>query len=155
MQGSFDDGKVGKDIRDLLNQIEKYLRLDAVDKMTVMLTGVIVGGISFALATSAVFFLSTGLVKSLALVIGDEIISYFAVGILLLLLMLLVSLFRKSLIENKVVRQLSASLLGGVSITDSVFGGYEKKARSESDLSKLARSLAEELDEYDEEGGAR
>lgn len=103
----------------------------------------------FALATSAIFFLSTGLVKSLTMLTENEMLSYYIVGGALLLLILFVYLLRKPLIENRFVKVFSRELLEGPSITEQVM----KKGRKDVQIRKLAESLVQELDDYDEEGG--
>lgn len=141
-------GRVGRDLHDLMWMVERYLRLEAVDKLTVVSTCVVVAAITFALATSAIFFLSTGLVKTLTLVTDNEMLSYYIVGAGLVLIILLVFLLRKPLIENVLVKSLSKSILEAPSVTDAVM---EKK--KEADLRKLAKSIVSEMGDYDEEGG--
>lgn len=142
---------MSRDLKELLNQLERYVRLEAVDKLTVVMTCIIVCAMVFAFATSAIFFISTGVVKSLTLLTGNEMLSYYLVGFVLMALVGVAYMFRKPLVENRVVRVLSQSLLEGTSITDTV---AERSERA-TDLQNLAKSLAEELDEYDEEGGDR
>lgn len=151
MQNNFESGRVSADLRRLLNQIERYLRLEAVDKSTVMLTSVIVAAICFALATSAIFFLSSGIVKALTLLTGNEMLSFFIVGGVLLVMVPIVYVARKPLVENKVVSSLSRSFLEGESVTDmlSTRGGETE------DLRSLAEALAEELSNEKEKGGLR
>ena len=99
------------DNRGGLTLLYDYLRLEAVDKLSVATTFLILGGLIFALATSAIFFLCTGLVKSLGEWIGSESGAYYIVGGALLLLILIIYLKRKAWIERPVVRNLSQSML--------------------------------------------
>ena len=119
------------------------------ERLTVLTTCVVVAAVIFALATSAIFFLSTGLVKTLTLLTENEMLSYYIVGVGLLLIILIVYLLRKPLIENQFVKMFSRELLEGPSITEQVM----RKGRREDQIRKLAESLVQELGDYDEEGG--
>ncbi|MBQ0023577.1 MAG: hypothetical protein KBT29_10115 [Prevotellaceae bacterium] len=141
--------KVTDDLRSLLYQVERYLRLEAVDKLTVVTTCMILAAVTFAIATSAIFFLSTGLVKTLTLATENEMVSYYIVGGGLVLIIILFYLLRKPLVENNMVRVLSKSLLEGQSLTNSLAAKADKAEK----IHKLAESLAKELDDYEEEGG--
>ena len=141
--------RIYDDFRRLAYRVERYLRLEAAERLTVLTTCVVLAAVIFALATSAIFFLSTGLVKSLTLLTENEMLSYYIVGGGLLLIILLVYLLRKPLIENKMVGVFSKELLEGPSITEQVM----KKSRRDDQIRRLAESLVQELDDYDEEGG--
>jgi hypothetical protein len=130
--------------------VERYLRLEATERLTVVTTYVVLAAVTMALATSAIFFLSTGTVKALTLLTGSEMLSYYIVGGLLVLLILLAFLLRKPLIENPFVRMFSEQLLSVPTITEQMTGG---KSRKDEQVRKLAESLVRELDGYDEEGG--
>ena len=143
------NNRISDDIRKLAYRVERYLRLEATERLTVLTTCVVVGAVIIALATSAIFFLSTGLVKTLTLLTENEMVSYYMVGGVLLLLILLVYLLRKPLIENRFVKIYSRELLEGPSITEQM----TRKNRKDEQIRKLAESLVQELDEYDEEGG--
>lgn len=145
-----DNQKLTDDIHRLLYRIERYLRLEAVDKLTVVTTCLIVSAVVFALATSAVFFLSTGVVKTVTLLTGNEMLSYYIVGGVLLLVIVVFYSMRKRLIENKMARLFSHSLLDGVTFTELYAG---KPSKSKDSLRKLAESLAHEMNDYEEEGG--
>lgn len=139
------------DIRRLAYRVEHYLRLEATERLTMVTTYMVLAALVLALSTSAVFFLSTGLVKMLALWTGSEMWSYYMVGGFLLLLILLAFLFRKPLIENPFVRLYSQQLLSGPTMTERMV-----QKRKDEQMRKLAESLSEELDVYDdEEGGER
>ena len=143
--------RVGGDIRRLANRLERYLRLAATERLTMVTTFVVLTAVTFALATSAIFFLSTGLVKTLTLLTENEMVSYYVVGAGLLLIILLVFLLRKPLIEKPFVKLYSEELLNGPTITEQVMA----KSQREAQIRRLAESLAQELDDYDEEGGER
>ena len=141
--------RISDDFRRLAYRAERYLRLEAAERLTVLTTCVVLAAVIFALATSAIFFLSTGVVKTLTLWTEDEMLSYYIVGGALLLIILLVYLLRKPLIENQFVKVFSRELLEGPSLTEQVM----KKSRKDEQIRKLAESLVQELDDYDEEGG--
>jgi hypothetical protein len=143
------DSQILNDIRRLAYRLERYLRLEAAERLTVLSTCVVVAAVIFALATSAIFFLSTGLVKSLTLLTENEMLSYYIVGGALLLVILFVYLLRKPLIENQMVKAFSKELLEGPSLTEQVL----KKNQRDDQIRRLAQSLADELDGYDEKGG--
>ncbi|MBO4673444.1 MAG: hypothetical protein J5616_03755 [Bacteroidaceae bacterium] len=143
------DQRIKEDFRSLAYRVERYLRLAMTERLTVLTTCVVVAAVIFALATSAIFFLSTGLVKTLTLLTENEMLSYYIVGAGLLLIILIVYLLRKPLIENQFVKMFSRELLEGPSITERVM----RKGRKEDQIRKLAESLMQELGDYDEEGG--
>lgn len=143
------DPRIHEDFRRLAYRVERYLRLAITERLTVLTTCVVVAAVIFALATSAIFFLSTGLVKTLTLLTENEMLSYYIVGVGLLLIILIVYLLRKPLIENQFVKMFSRELLEGPSITEQVM----RKGRREDQIRKLAESLVQELGDYDEEGG--
>ena len=103
--------RLADDSRGVLTLLVQYLRLEAIDKLSVATTFLVLGGIIFALATSSIFFLSTGLVKSLSSLIGSEAGAYYVVGGGLALLILIIYLKRKAWIEQPVVRSISQSML--------------------------------------------
>ena len=112
-------------------------------------TFVVLAAVTMALATSAIFFLSTGLVKTLTLLTGSDMLSYYIVGGFLVLLILLAFLLRKPLIENPFVRMFSEQLLNVPTFTEQML----KKNGKDEQIRKLAESLVRELDDYEEEGG--
>lgn len=151
MQSQGTSSRVADDLRGVLYRLERYLRLEATDKLTVVTTCVILAAVTFALATSAIFFLSTGVVKSLTLLTGNEMVSYYIVGGVLVLVIVLAFLLRKPLIESQMVRLFSQQLLEGPSLTEQ----FTAKNDHSAELHELAKSLADELGDYDEEGGER
>jgi len=103
--------KVPKEERELISLLCRYLKLEAVDKLTVATTFVVVALVMFALGTCALFFLSAGLVKSLSALVGDEALANYIVGGSLLLIIVVFYAFRVRLVENRVVAAISASIL--------------------------------------------
>lgn len=145
-----DKQKLTDDFHRLLYRMERYLRLEAVDKLTVVSSCLIVSAVVFALGTSAVFFLSTGLVKTVTLLTGNEMMSYYVVGVVLLLLIVVFYSMRKRLVESRMVKLFSHSLLDGQTFTELYAG---KPGKDKDSLRRLAESLAHEIGDYDEEGG--
>ena len=103
--------KLPKEERELLGLLLRYLKLEAVDKLSVATTFVVVALVVFALGTCALFFLSAGLVKSISVLVGDEALANYIVGGSLLLVIVLFYAFRVRLVENRVVAAISASIL--------------------------------------------
>lgn len=142
--------RVTEDFRRLAYRVERYLRLEATERLTVVTTYAVLIAVVMALATSAIFFLSTGTVKALTLLTGSEMVSYYIVGGVLVLLIVLAFLLRKPLIENPFVKMFSDQLLNVPTVTEQMLGS---KSAKDEQLRKLAESLVRELDEYEEEGG--
>lgn len=142
--------RVTEDFRRLAYRVERYLRLEATERLTVVTTYVVLIAVVMALATSAIFFLSTGTVKALTLLTGSEMVSYYIVGGVLVLLIVLAFLLRKPLIENPFVKMFSDQLLNVPTVTEQMLGS---KSAKDEQIRKLAESLVRELDEYEEEGG--
>ncbi len=103
--------KLPEEERELLGLLLRYLKLEAVDKLSVATTFVVVALVMFALGTCALFFLSAGLVKSISALVGDEALANYIVGGSLLLVIVLFYAFRVRLVENRVVAAISASIL--------------------------------------------
>lgn len=142
--------RVTEDFRRLAYRVERYLRLEATERLTLVTTYAVLIAVVMALATSAIFFLSTGTVKALTLLTGSEMVSYYIVGGVLVLLILLAFLLRKPLIENPFVKMFSDQLLNVPTVTEQMLGS---KSAKDEQIRKLAESLVRELDEYEEEGG--
>lgn len=143
--------RFSKDFRRLAYRVERYLRLEATERLTVVTTFVVLAAVTLALSTSAIFFLSTGLVKTLALLTGNEMLSYYIVGGTLLLIILFVFLLRKPLIENPLVRMFGEQLLNVPTLTEQMMNKQSK----DEQIRKLAESLVQDLDDDEEEGGER
>ena len=103
--------KLPEEERELLGLLSRYLKLEAVDKLSVATTFVVVALVVFALGTCALFFQSAGLVKSISALVGDEALANYIVGGSLLLVIVLFYAFRVRLVENRVVAAISASIL--------------------------------------------
>lgn len=95
----------------VLSLLLKYARLEAIDKLSVATSFLIVFGVIFVLAVSAIFFLSTGAVKSLSAYIGDEAMANYIVGGVLVLCIVIFYCNRKRWVEDAVVKSISASVL--------------------------------------------
>lgn len=100
----------GADIK-LLRTLERYLRLELTEKMTVCVSFVIISLVIFALGSSAVFFLCSGLVISLSDVLGSVALANYVVGGGLVIIICCFYFFRVPLVENRVVEVLSSSIL--------------------------------------------
>lgn len=98
--------------------LRHFLKLEAIDKLTIVTTYLIVIAVIFALATSAIFFLSTGLVKSLSAAIGDEALAYYIVGGMLVLCIIVFYMNRKAWVETPVVKSISSSILNNEAIDE-------------------------------------
>ncbi len=106
-----DANKVPQEAERIITLLQQYLKLEAIDKMSVAATFLIVGGVILVFAISAVHFLSTGLVKSLSAWIGDEIAAYYIMGGVLVLIIIVFYMNRKSWVEGPIVRSISQSML--------------------------------------------
>ena len=142
--------RVADDIRRVAYRVERYLRLEATERLTMVTSFVLLAAVVFALATSAIFFLSTGLVKTLTLWTENEMLSYYMVGGVLVLLILLAFLLKKPLIENPLVKMFSEQLLNVPTVTVLML---KTRGQKDEQIRKLAESLVRELDDYEEEGG--
>ncbi|MBO4216049.1 MAG: hypothetical protein J5888_06950 [Bacteroidaceae bacterium] len=142
--------RVADDIRRVAYRVERYLRLEATERLTMVTSFVLLAAVVFALATSAIFFLSTGLVKTLTLWTENEMLSYYMVGGVLVLLILLAFLLKKPLIENPLVKMFSEQLLNVPTVTEQML---KTRGQKDEQIRKLAESLVRELDDYEEEGG--
>ena len=101
----------------LFTQLEHYLRLETVDMLSVATYYIVVVLVVFALGTSVVFFLSMALVQALSVWIGNETMAYLVVGLSLLLIILIFWFNKKTWVQNKLVRKISASVLSEPMIT--------------------------------------
>lgn len=100
LQNTIDEGK------QLWLLVEKYAKLELVEKLTFLLTVFILGGILFALASIALYCFCMYLVTALEAQIGNMALSYVIVGMVLLLAAFLIYLFRKNLISKPLIRSL-------------------------------------------------
>lgn len=109
MSGYTDNNDIGRTIDEgmrLWGLLKHYAKLEAVDKLSVLFTFLIVGGFVFAFGTIALYCICMGIVKTLAVAVGDEALSFFIVGGFLVVIILLFVLFRKYVVTNPVVRSL-------------------------------------------------
>ena len=106
-----DARRVSKETSEIITLFQQYMKLEAIDKVSVAATFLIVGGAILIFGISAVHFLSTGLVKSLSAWIGDETTAYYLMGGILLLIIIVFYLMRKTLVERPIVRSISQSML--------------------------------------------
>ena len=148
MRKQGDSSMVGEDLRDLLYCAERYLRLEAADKVTVVCASIVLWTVALVLALCSMYFIGKGLVATLTWLLGSEILSYFCVGGGLLLIVLLLILCRKFFIERPILRFISKKLLGGKMLTERIV----PRRYDERELHELAKRLAEELREA-EKGG--
>ena len=95
--------RIKKDLQILAVRLERYLRLEAADRLTVIATVSIISAVAFALAVCALFFICLGLVKTINDIVGDEAVSYYIVGSVLLLLIGVVVALRRPLVESRCV----------------------------------------------------
>lgn len=142
--------RIKKDLRQLAVRLERYLRLEAAERLTVLTTAAVLAAVAFALVSFALFFFCFGLVKVLTPLLGDESLCYFILSGVLLLLLLVVFLFRRQFIESHCVRMFSRMLLSHSTLTERMLNRHKE----DEQLRRLAESLAEELDVYEEGGGA-
>jgi len=106
-----DAKKVPQETEELLDLVKNYVKLEAIDRLSVATTFLIVGGIIVIFGVSAVFFLSLGLAKTVALWLDSEEAAYYLLGGLLLLVIIIFYRNRKAWVETPVVRQISQSFL--------------------------------------------
>ena len=145
--GQDSTNRIKKDLQVLAVRLERYLRLEAADRLTVIATASIVGAIAFALAVCALFFIGFGLVKTINTIVGDEAVSYYIVGGILIGA---VVVLRKPLIESRCVRYFSRMLLSGTTLSER----FAAKQAEDEQLRRLAETLAREMREDEKGGGA-
>lgn len=100
-----------RETTELTDLLKQYLKLEAIEKLTIATTSLIVGGVVFIFAWCAVFFISSGLVKNISEWIGSEAAANYMVGGILFVLLLIFYFCRKSLVESRVVRGISELIL--------------------------------------------
>lgn len=107
----------------LWSLLKRYAKLEAVDKLSVLFTFLIVAGFVFAFGTIAIYCICMGIVKELAVVVGNEALSFFIVGGALVAVIMLFILFRKYLVTNPVVKSLVKWIFTPSVDSDSEEGG--------------------------------
>lgn len=151
-----DANRVGPDVGKLALLLERYVRIEATERLTTLTTSVVLAVVALGVLVSAIFFLGTGVVQTLTVWTGSETLSYYLVGAAFLLLIVLVVLLKGPLLEAPLLKMFGSRLLQGPLLTEQLL----KDRTQSSQLHKLAESLVEELDlhdgydDYDEEGGA-
>lgn len=106
-----DAKKVPQETEEIITLVQQYLKLEAIDKLSVATTFLIVGGVVIVFALGALYFLGTGLVKTLTVWLGDETAAYYLMGGILLLFIIVFCMMRKTLVEGPIVRSFSQSIL--------------------------------------------
>ena len=100
LQNTLDEGK------HLWGLVHQYAKLEMVDKLTFVLTILIVGGVLVGLCTIAIFCFSMYFVTKIEQGTGNMALSYAIVGFVLLFLAILVFLLRKALVTRPVITSL-------------------------------------------------
>jgi hypothetical protein len=100
IQHTIDEGK------QLWELVQKYAKLDLVEKLSYVLTVFILGGILFALCTIALYCFCMYLVTALETQTGNLALSYVIVGFALLLVAFLIYWFRVGLISRPLIKSL-------------------------------------------------
>lgn len=100
LQNTLDDGKR------LWQLVSQYVKLDLVEKLSFVLTLLIVGGIVMALSAVAIYCFCMFIVTRMADSTGDLAMSYCIVGFGLLLLSAIIIFARKSLVVGPIIRSL-------------------------------------------------
>lgn len=142
--------RIKKDMRQLAIALERYLRIEAAERLTVMTTAAVMAAVAFAFVAFALFFLGFGLVELFTPVVGSEALCFFILSGLLILILLILFLLRKPLIESHCVRLFSRVLLSRSTLVERML---DKRDEDEK-LRRLAESLAQELDDYEKGGEA-
>lgn len=139
-------GKIKDEAQRVAANVEEYIRLEAVEKLTVIVTKVIVTAVVFVLALCSFIFICFGFVHTLVGMTGNETLSYYLVGVAVLIVLVLFLMFSKRIVENWLVRVFSSALLGGERLMTKV------DSAADVDIQGLAQSLSDELNDYDEGG---
>lgn len=100
-----------RETTELTELLKQYLKLEAIEKLTIATTSLIVGGVVFILAWCAVFYLSSGLVKNISEWVGSEAGANYIVGGILVVFLIIFYICRKSLVESRVVKGISELIL--------------------------------------------
>ena len=104
--------------KELWGEVKKYLslqidyaKLTAVEKITILVSTMTFVGIVIVLSTCALFFLSEAVVNWLIIILNNECAANLIVFGVFVLLLIIVFLFKKSLIINPVARFVTKLLL--------------------------------------------
>ncbi len=114
----FVDDKSVHNLRQLFVELKKYLelqkeytRLEITEKLTILLSTLIVVLLVICMGMVALFYLSFTLVYLLAPLVGGSVMSFFLIACFNVLLIVLVLVFRKPLIVNPMTRFLAGLFL--------------------------------------------
>lgn len=94
----------------IFSLLERYVKLEAIDKLSVIFTVLVVLGVSFALGVTAIYCICMGLVQELAIVVGSEALSFFIVGGALVLIILLFIALRKYIVTIPAIKVMAEKL---------------------------------------------
>lgn len=100
-----------KEIRKYIELQGQYIKLDLIEKLTVLLSTLILILLMITLCMMAFFYFSFMLVHVLASYIGNIITSYAIIGVAVLLIAGIIYLFRKPLIVQPMVNFLARLFL--------------------------------------------
>ncbi len=95
------------ELKKYINLQKEYIQLEMVEKLTLLLSGLILTLVLITLGMIALFYLSFTLAYILASLVGGLTISYAIITLFILLLLACVYLFRKQLIVKPLVRFLT------------------------------------------------
>lgn len=107
-----------KEFRKYLELQGQYLRLEAIEKLTILLSTLILIFILVTVGVMALFYFSFMLVYVLATAVGSLIAGYAIVGILLIVVALLIYRFRVPLIFQPMVNFLARLFLDDTKKTE-------------------------------------
>ena len=107
-----------ENFQQLYNDIKKYVELqtdyikvDFVEKLTILLSTLLIITLAIILAIAALFYLFFSLAYAIVPLVGSLAISFCIISGIYLLLILLLFIFRKNLVVNPLVRFLSKLFL--------------------------------------------
>lgn len=89
----------------------EYTKVEAVEKITILLSTLLVVGLVIALSLVVLFYLCFALAYALEPVLGSLALSFVLVSAIYILLIVLLVIFRKKIIVNPLVRFLSRLFL--------------------------------------------
>lgn len=101
----------------------RYLRLEAVDKLSVVITLLAVMGVVLAFGITAIYCICMGLVKILAAAVDSEILSFFIIGGVLVLLIVAFILLRGRLVTRPVIKYLASKFFSDEAVGKAEKGG--------------------------------
>ena len=95
--------KLAEEIKEYLLLQKQYVKLDVMDKMTILLSRLILGVIVFMLGSIAILFLSVTFTAFLESITGSLPIACLITTVIVIALSILVCIFRVALIEKPVM----------------------------------------------------